>query len=150
MPGRHVSITSAIKAIPLLHNRMYTCRGRLPSHSFDARFPDKEGLVLFCEPIFLVTTSTPVGHGTEPSTFPRIWSFGWSDCLGFRFSLRWGFAGANAIEYFKGLPSNIGVSEDLDNEAEWIVDITTQADRQGRYYCFSPILLSSECSIVPV
>lgn len=41
-------------------------------------------------------------------------------------------AGTDAIEYFKGLPSDIGVSEELDNEAEWIVDITTQADRQGR------------------
>ena len=48
-------------------------------------------------------------------------------------------AGHQAIEYFTSLPStNItGIHEteplkEGSNEAEWIVDVTTQADRQGR------------------
>ena len=49
-------------------------------------------------------------------------------------------AGQQAIEYFASLP--IGAIEGAQeaqplqegsNEAEWIVDITTQADRQGRH-----------------
>ena len=46
-------------------------------------------------------------------------------------------AGHQAIEYFTALPT-LGkglVLESLkegNNEAEWIVDLTTQADRQGR------------------
>ncbi len=54
---------------------------------------------------------------------------------------RCGDAGQCAIDYFKALPSDIGVEEDLDNEAEWIVDITTQADRQGRWDFPLPIKL---------
>ena len=51
----------------------------------------------------------------------------------------WLLAGHQAIEYFSSLPSkNItGIDEaeplkEGSNEAEWIVDVTTQADRQGR------------------
>ncbi len=54
-------------------------------------------------------------------------------------------AGHQAIEYFTALPSkNItGIHEaeplkEGSNEAEWIVDVTTQADRQGRQ---APIFL---------
>ena len=48
-------------------------------------------------------------------------------------------AGQQAVEYFSSLP--VGAIEGMQeaqplqegsNEAEWIVDITTQADRQGR------------------
>ena len=45
--------------------------------------------------------------------------------------------GQQAIEYFSGLPlaSEASMPEALklgNNEAEWIVDLTTQAERQGR------------------
>ena len=48
-------------------------------------------------------------------------------------------AGHEAIEYFNSLPlkaNGIQPSEPLqegNNEAEWIVDLTTRADREGRY-----------------
>jgi len=52
-------------------------------------------------------------------------------------------AGHQAIEYFSSLPS-MGIEGILEteplkegsNEAEWIVDVTTQADRQGRQASF--------------
>ena len=49
-------------------------------------------------------------------------------------------AGQQAVEYFSSLPTGLieGAQEaqplqEGSNEAEWIVDITTQADRQGRH-----------------
>jgi hypothetical protein len=47
-------------------------------------------------------------------------------------------AGHEAIEYFNGLPlaaNGMQPAEPLqegNNEAEWIVDLTTRADREGR------------------
>ena len=48
-----------------------------------------------------------------------------------------GCAGQQAIDYFNGLPlAGEGLLLEAlktgNNEAEWIVDLTTQADRQGR------------------
>ena len=45
------------------------------------------------------------------------------------------------MQYFKGLPlpeEHMMELEDGGNEAEWIVDITTQADRQNRHYSHLP------------
>ena len=50
-------------------------------------------------------------------------------------------AGHEAIEYFNGLPlkaNGMQPAEPLqegNNEAEWIVDLTTRADREGRRAC---------------
>ena len=47
-------------------------------------------------------------------------------------------AGHEAIEYFNGLPlaangiQPAGPLQEGNNEAEWIVDLTTRADREGR------------------
>eukprot|EP00884_Botryococcus_braunii_P006506 jgi/Botrbrau1/15857/Bobra.40_1s0041.1 len=51
-----------------------------------------------------------------------------------------GERGEAAIDYFRSLQSQIDVRDDLDNEAEWIVDITTQADRQSRASDFAKFL----------
>ena len=37
-----------------------------------------------------------------------------------------------------------------NNEAEWIVDLTTQADRQGRCWTPACILASDRCASSPV
>ena len=66
-------------------------------------------------------------------------------------------AGQQAVEYFSSLP--IGAIEGMQeaqplqegsNEAEWIVDITTQADRQGRQVpagCIESHALASYASL---
>ena len=54
-------------------------------------------------------------------------------------------AGHEAIEYFGGLPlqaHGMQPAEPLqegNNEAEWIVDLTTRADREGRRACTAPL-----------
>ena len=61
-------------------------------------------------------------------------------------------AGQQAVEYFSSLP--VGALEGAQeaqplqegsNEAEWIVDITTQADRQGRYALQAALI----CTLLP-
>ena len=39
------------------------------------------------------------------------------------------------MEYFKALPGTTQMADgmDMSNEAEWVVDLTTQADRQNRW-----------------
>ena len=62
-------------------------------------------------------------------------------------------AGQQAVEYFSSLP--VGAIEGAQeaqplqegsNEAEWIVDITTQADRQGRYALQAALMLHALAS----
>ena len=68
-----------------------------------------------------------------------------------------GCAGHQTIDYFNGLPLAgegmvLEALEEGNNEAEWIVDVTTQADRQNkcvRMPCAHPQPCWEACGLTP-
>ena len=55
-----------------------------------------------------------------------------------------GAAGSSAVDYFHSAVPNVATLGDGDNEAEWIVDLTTQADRQGKSSEFAALFEKSQ------
>lgn len=55
-----------------------------------------------------------------------------------------GEAGSQALDYFHSSCPEVSAIKDGENEAEWIVDLTTQADRQDKASIFAEIFASSE------
>ncbi len=55
-----------------------------------------------------------------------------------------GPSGAPALEYFESIVPQAAKRKEGDNEAEWIVDLTTQADRQNKAGEFATVFLASQ------
>jgi ATP-binding cassette subfamily G (WHITE) protein 2 len=55
-----------------------------------------------------------------------------------------GPCGAPALDYFHKTVPNLAAHKEGENEAEWIVDLTTQADRQGKASEFADLFSQSQ------